>query len=73
VSQIALYDLADDYFDRFVPEVEGVTVDDVTRVAARTLDPERLTVLIVGDLDAIAADLNGLGLGEPLVLSPETF
>jgi predicted Zn-dependent peptidase len=73
VSQIALYDLPDDYFDSFVPEVERVTVDEVTRVAARTLDPDRLTVLVVGDLDAIAADLAGLGLGEPLVLSPETF
>jgi zinc protease len=73
VSQIALYDLPDDYFDRFVPAVERVSPDDVTRVAARYLHPEQLTILVVGDVEAIGADLAGLGLGEPLVLSAETF
>ena len=73
VSQIALYDLPDDYFDRFVPAVERVTADDVTRVAARHLDPDRLTVLVVGDVDAVGSDLAQLRLGEPLVLAPETF
>jgi predicted Zn-dependent peptidase len=73
ITQIALYDLPDDYFARFVPEVERVTSDEATRVAARHLDPDRQTVLVVGDFDVIAADLARLGLGEPVVLSPETF
>jgi predicted Zn-dependent peptidase len=73
VGQIALYDLPDDYFDAFVPAVERVTAADVTRVAARHLDPDRLSVLVVGDLDAVGADLAGLGFGDPLVLAPETF
>jgi predicted Zn-dependent peptidase len=73
VGQIALYDLPDDYFDAFVPAVERVTAADVTRVAAHHLDPDRLTVLVVGDLDAVGADLAGLGFGDPLVLAPETF
>ena len=53
VTQIALYDLPDDYFAAFVPAVERVTADDVTRVASAHLDPDRLTTLVVGDLDAI--------------------
>jgi zinc protease len=73
VSQIALYDLPDDYFARFVPEIERVTPDDVTRVAARHLDPDRLTTLIVGDFDTIAGDLAQLNVGAPVVLSAETF
>ena len=73
VTQLALYDLPDDYFAQFVPRVEQVTSEDVTRVAARYLDPARLTALIVGDFDAIAPDLARLGLGEPVVLPPETF
>ena len=73
VMQIALYDLPDDYFAQFVPQVERVTLDDVTRVAARHLDPARLTTLIVGDFEVIAADLARLNLGEPVVLSAETF
>jgi zinc protease len=73
VSQIALYDLPDDYFDAFVPAVERVTPADVTRVASRHLNPDRLTVLVVGDLHAIGSDLAALGFGEPLVLAPETL
>jgi zinc protease len=73
VSQIALYDLPDDYFEQFVPRVQQVTPEDVTRVASRYLDPARMTALIVGDFDTIATDLAGLALGEPVVLPPETF
>jgi predicted Zn-dependent peptidase len=72
-TQIALYDLPDDYFATFVPNVERVTVDDVTRVAAAHIDPARLTTLIVGDYDAVAESLAQLKLGEPSLLSPDTF
>ncbi len=72
VMQLALFDLPDDYFAEFVPTVSRVTADDVHSVMQRHVDPERLTTLIVGDLDAIGADLAALGLGDPVVLSPDT-
>jgi predicted Zn-dependent peptidase len=71
--QLALYDLPDDYFEQFVPRIEAVTADDVSRVMTRHLDPERLITLIVGDLDEIRPGLALLGLGEPVVLSPDAF
>ena len=71
--QLALYDLPDDYFEQFVPRIERVTSDEVSRVMERHLDPLRLTTLIVGDFDVIGRDLGGLGLGEPVVLSAESF
>jgi predicted Zn-dependent peptidase len=73
VTNIALYDLPDDYFAEFVPLVERVTPDDVTRVAARHLDPDRLTTLIVGDYAAIAGELGPLDLGTPTVFASEMF
>jgi predicted Zn-dependent peptidase len=73
VMQLALYDLPDDHFSEFVPRVEAVTADDVTRVAKQYLDPDRLMTLVVGDLDRVASDLAGLGLGEPRILSAEAF
>jgi predicted Zn-dependent peptidase len=73
VTQLAMYDLPDDYFAQFVPRVEQVTSEDVTRVAARYLDPARLTALVVGDFDTIGPDLARLELGEPVVLPSETF
>jgi zinc protease len=71
--QLALYDLPDDYFEQFVPRIERVTSDEVSRVMERHVDPLGLTTLIVGDFDAIGRDLGGLGLGEPVVLSAESF
>jgi len=73
VTQIALYDLPDDYFATFVPRIERLTPDEVTRVAAEHLDPDRLTTLIVGDFDTVAQDLGRLNLGDAVVLSADTF
>jgi predicted Zn-dependent peptidase len=71
--QIALYDLPDDYFERFVPTIEAVTADEVSRVATRHLDPLRLSTIVVGDVDVIGRDLAQLGHGEPLVLPPDSL
>ena len=71
--QIALYDLSDDYFEQYVPCLEAVTAADATAAAARHLDAARLTTVVVGDLDAIGADLRQLDLGEAVVLSAEAF
>ncbi len=70
VAQLALYGLPDTYFQEFVPKVNAVTGDEVTRVAANCLNPGRFTTLVVGDHAAIAEPLSRL-LGEPLVLSPD--
>lgn len=73
VMQLALYELPDDYFAAFVPAVERVTVDDVSRVMTRHLDPDRLTTLVVGDIDSIGQDLGRLSLGQPVALAPDSF
>ena len=71
--QLALYDLPDDYFAQFVPNIERVTCADVTRAMTAHLDPSRMTTLVVGDLDAIDADLGRLSLGSPAVLQSDAF
>ena len=73
ILQLALYDLPDDYFAQFVPRIEQVTADDVSRVMTGHLDPARLTTLVVGDVDAIAPGLAGLGLGEAVILSSGAY
>jgi predicted Zn-dependent peptidase len=73
ILQLVLYDLPDTYFQDFVPSVERLMADDVTAVAARYLDPDRMTTLIVGDLDAIREDVASLKLGVPVTLSAESF
>jgi predicted Zn-dependent peptidase len=73
ITQIALYDLPDDYYVQFVPQVSRVTTEDLARVAREHLDPSRLTTLVVGDYEAIGPSLRGLNLGEPSVLSADAF
>ena len=69
VAQLALHGLPDSYFEQFVPKLARVTANDVTRAAQRYLDPSKMTTVIVGDLDKIAASLPGLGLGPHRVLT----
>lgn len=73
VTQLALYDLPERYFDEFVDRVEAVTAADVMRVAHTHLDPTRLTTLIVGDYAVVSRDLPKLNLGVPAVLAADTF
>ena len=73
VAQLVLYGLPDSYFETFVSRVSAVTGADVTRVAHRYIDPDRVTraiALVVGDRNATESSLAGLGLGELQVLPP---
>jgi predicted Zn-dependent peptidase len=54
-----------------VPKVNAVTSADVVDAAARYLDPDKLTTLVVGDYSAIAESLRGLNLGEPQLKAAE--
>ncbi len=71
VAQLALHGLPDSYFEEFIPRLARVTRDDVSRVAAHYLDLDKMTTLIVGDLDKMARSLPDLGLGPHQVLTPE--
>ena len=70
VGQLALFGLPDTYFQEFMPKVNAVTQDDVTRVAAAYLDPGRLTTLVVGDHAAIRESMSRL-IGDARVIPPE--
>jgi predicted Zn-dependent peptidase len=69
-AQLALYGLPADYFERFVPTVALLELDEVTDAARRHLDPSRLTTLIVGDRSLVEPALAPLGLGEAAALQP---
>lgn len=71
VAQLALHHLPDSYFEDFVPRLSTVTTDDVGAAARRYLSPNKMTTVIVGDLDKIGATLPGVGLGPHRVLLPD--
>ena len=62
---IVTYDLPDTYFNSYIERVQAVSLEDVSRVANRYLQPDRMAVVIVGDRKAIEQGLRTLdGLGE---------
>jgi predicted Zn-dependent peptidase len=71
VGQLALHNLPDSYFEDFVPRLSRITADDVGAAARQYLVPDRMTTLIVGDLDKIHGSLPGLGLGPHQLLTAD--
>jgi zinc protease len=69
MAQLVTYELDRDAFDRFVPEVEAVTADDVTRAAGRFVHPDQAAVVVVGDRQHVAP-LEDAGF-EMLHVAPE--
>lgn len=69
VAHLALHGLPDSHFEDFVPRLLEVSGDDVTRVARQYLDLDRMTTLVVGDLDKLDGSLPELGLGPHQVLN----
>ena len=61
--------LPDDYLQTYSANVESVSLADVRRVAETRLDPQRLTILVVGARATVEAGLQDLGL--PLVAMPD--
>lgn len=57
-----LYDLPHDYFDHYRENITGVSKDDVERVAKKYIDPERVLIVIVGNVAQIREPLGTLGL-----------
>lgn len=60
LSDVVLYDLPDDYFNSYIQKVRAVTLDDVQRVANRSLDPAKMAILVVGDRKVIEPGLRSL-------------
>jgi zinc protease len=70
LAQLALYDLPEETFERFVPSVNAVDAAAVTKAAER-IDPSRMTVAVVGDREQVEPALARLGLGQPEVMRHE--
>ena len=68
LEQIAVYDLPDDVFTKYVGAVQAVTAAELTRVARQFLLVDRMAVVIVGDRTKIEAPIRALGLGAVIVV-----
>ncbi len=71
VGGLVTHGLPEDELERYRPAIEAVTADDVLAAARAHLHLERLAIVLVGDADAVAGDVEALGLGELEVIRDE--
>src|SRR5487761_2732975 len=69
---LVTFGLPADELDRYRPAITAVTASDVLAAARSHLHADRLAVIVVGDADAIGADLEKAGIGDvEVVRAPE--
>jgi len=72
LSELFIYHLPDNYFTTYQSKIEAVTKEDADRVAKKYLEPEEMTVLVVGDRKIVEPKLKELPYAQDLhVLDPE--
>jgi len=64
-----IFKLPEDYFSKYVQNIQAVTAADVTRVAQKYVQPGRFIVLVVGDKAAIEPGVRALNLGNVRVMT----
>jgi zinc protease len=64
-----VYHLPDDYFSKYVQNIQAVTAADVQRVAQKYIAPGRFAVVVVGDLKTIEPGVRALNLGPIKVMT----
>ena len=63
LEDLVVYGLPDDYFSKYIQNIQGVTSADVQRVAQRHIQPNQLAVVVVGDRASIEPGIRALNLG----------
>jgi zinc protease len=70
ISQLVIFGLEQDTFDRFVPMIEAVSPAALEVAARRYLHPDESTVVVVGDAGSIEPGLAALGR-EVVAIAPQ--
>lgn len=71
LGEIVTYNLPDDYFDRYIPSIEAVDGGAVMEAAKKYILPDRLLIIIMGDVQKIEPGIQELRLGEIFYLDAE--
>jgi zinc protease len=71
LEDMVLFHLPDDYFSKYVQNIQAVNVNDVQRVAQKYILPTRFAVVVVGDLKVIEPGIRALNLAPIKVLTTD--
>lgn len=67
LQNIALYGLANNYYNTYLQNIDRVTLEDVREASQRYLDTSGMAVVVVGDLKTIQKSIETMNLGETVV------
>jgi zinc protease len=71
VSQLVVFGLRDDHYDRYRDEVRAVTTEDAAAAAARHIKPDEAQIILVGDADVVGPSIEALELGPVAVVGQD--
>lgn len=63
------YDLPDDYFDKYIENINVVTIDEVNKAAVENIFPDSAMTVLVGDKDKLIEQLKDDNFGEIKVVN----
>jgi len=63
IASLVVHDLRMDELDHYRPGIEAVTAGDVQRAAEGRIMPDELSIVLVGDADAVVAELEAAAVG----------
>jgi zinc protease len=66
---LAVYGYPADFLEKYRAGVEKVTAEDVSRVAQKYIQPEKLAIVVVGNMDEVKPPLSSLGKTTALDIS----
>ena len=69
LEDVLVYQLPDDYFSKYVQNIQAVTAADIQRVAQKYIQPGKFAVVVVGDLKVIEPGVRALNLGPIKVMT----
>jgi len=68
---LVVYGLQESFFEEYVPTIQAVTADDIQRVARTHIRPDRVIVVVTGDLATIEGPVREANLGPVTVVSAD--
>jgi zinc protease len=64
LANLVLYSLPDDYYNSYIQNIDKISVQDVRNVSEKYLNPDKMAIVIVGDVELNKGNLEKLNLGQ---------
>jgi predicted Zn-dependent peptidase len=69
LEELVVYKLPDDYFQRYVQNIQAVTAGALQKAAMTYIQPKRFSIVVVGDRKVIEPKIRALNLGPVRIMT----